>query len=874
MRRPKRFALHVPPAILALACLVGAGRSAAGVPEAVKADWKRQHDALLAPKGGLCETQKQWIPLAAHPQAVVPLPGDRSPADVVLRRTEALLDDLKANGVQGLEPLAQEVAALKKEAAAKPDDDAFYERACDLRRRIAFRNPLLRIDAILFATCGFGGMNMTDMTNGYNARPQGASALCALRDPFGPNPQVVDLLKDAIVEAGRLKGRTLAGGQFCAPELSFDGRTIYFAWVEKGGGGRSGAFEHSYNFENTYKLFRVGIDPGSLAATGLAQLTDGQFNDTDPCELPDGRIAFVSGRAATTIRCNYSDSYAVNNTLFAMNADGGDVTQLSWHETGEWSPSVGNDGLLVYTRWDYVDRHFEYSHNIWTCYPDGRDPRAPHGNYPGATKGLRPPAVALGLRAIPGRASLYVASTGGRHQTRGGLMLINTTVPDDRGVRQIKLVTPEVGFFWPGHVSAYATPWPLSETYFLAAVSHRPKKDVKPGGGHAGGLCYVDAFGNRELLVSGDVECLDPIPLRPRPRPPVIPTQTHQGKRMQENPNRSKAAILVANVYDGDFAWPAGTKIERLRVIQILPKTTRHKDQPRIGFTPEAGLRIPLGTVPVMEDGSAYFEAPVGCEIYFQALDAAGLAVQSMRSGTYVHPGERLVCAGCHEDKWKTAAGSPAAGAGPLLALRRAPRGKPWPIEPELTDAAGRLEVLTFPRHIQPILSRRCVSCHLQGGKGPKLDDTTVVKRTGWFASYEALRQRDDRCEADTRHARGGEHLLLGPRQGGAPRRVGGRESPTWPRRSARRSRGRARLPLARPLSRRPRLISGGPAGGSASRGRTGAMANGAVVARKGTVRGRRLAGLLRPEGRQRHPEAVPSQGLPSRDTRSDLDHA
>jgi hypothetical protein len=685
-------------------------------------------------KGALRASDKAAGAIAAHPQATVPLPGDRSPADVVLRRTEALLRDLEAGGAQGLGPLARELEALRREAAGKADDYAFYERACALRRRIAFANPLLRMNAILFARCRFRGMNMTDMACAHNAAPEG-SALCLLRDPFGPAPEVVDLLKETVVQGGRYKGRTLRGGQFCSPELSYDGRTIYFAWAEKGGPGRSKDFDRSYNLQNTYKIFSVEVEPDG-AASGLVQRTDGPWNDTDPCELPGGRIAFTSGRRNTTIRCNYGASYAVNNTLFSMNPDGGGLVQLSWHETGEWAPSVGNDGMLVYTRWDYVDRQFEYSHDIWTCYPDGRDPRAPHGNYPdGGGQGLRPPAVEVGLRAVPGRAGLYAASTGGRHQTRGTLVLIATAVRDDRGVGQLRVVTPELGFGWRGDLSAYATPWPLSEAYFLAAVSHRPMKDGKPGGSLAGGLCYVDVFGNREWLAGGgDLECLDPIPLGPRPRPPVLPGQT-----AAHGAGSPAAAILVANIYDSDFAWPAGTKIARLRVVQVLPKTTLHKDQPRIGFTPEAGPRIPLGTVPVEEDGSAYFEAPVGREIYFQALDAQGLAVQSMRSGTYVHPGERLVCAGCHEDKWR----SPAPAAAPpaaLLAVRKAPNGRPWPIEPEAADAEGRLEVLTFPRHVQPILARRCAGCHQKEGKGPNLGDTTLVPRMGWFASYEALR--------------------------------------------------------------------------------------------------------------------------------------
>ena len=62
-------------------------------------------------------------------------------------------------------------------------------------------------------------------------------------------------------------------------------------------------------------------------------------------------------------------------------------------------------------------------------------------------------------------------------------------------------------------------------------------------------------------------------------------------------------------------------------------------------------VRHVLGTVPVEPDGSAYFTVPAQKEIFFQALDETGLAVQSMRSGTYVHPGEALTCQGCHEPK-------------------------------------------------------------------------------------------------------------------------------------------------------------------------------------------------------------------------------
>ena len=61
-----------------------------------------------------------------------------------------------------------------------------------------------------------------------------------------------------------------------------------------------------------------------------------------------------------------------------------------------------------------------------------------------------------------------------------------------------------------------------------------------------------------------------------------------------------------------------------------------------------------LGTVPVEADGSAHFTVPARKELFFQALDDDGLAVQSMRSATYLQPGERLVCQGCHEPRHRS----------------------------------------------------------------------------------------------------------------------------------------------------------------------------------------------------------------------------
>ena len=111
------------------------------------------------------------------------------------------------------------------------------------------------------------------------------------------------------------------------------------------------------------------------------------------------------------------------------------------------------------------------------------------------------------------------------------------------------------------------------------------------------------------------------------------------------------ATIAVMNLYDSDFVWPEGSRIDSLRVIQVLPKSTPPPNEPRIGVAEQTNARAVLGTVPVEPDGSVYFETPAGVPIYFQAIDARGMAVQSMRSVTYLHPGEQLTCQGCHERK-------------------------------------------------------------------------------------------------------------------------------------------------------------------------------------------------------------------------------
>ncbi len=645
---------------------------------------------------------------------------------LVVERGRRLVARLRSRAKPGqLVPLADRLDALDdrltalEEPHAATDDErqAVYLDARRLVRQIAFTNPMLDFDEILFVKRHDpGGLyHMVHQYYGFCQKPGGG--LFVLHDPFSDHPRVTNLLADSVVERGRLRGQQLTPGTFVSPDLSFDGRSILFAYTQ----GRGDGIEWSPRA--SFHIFQVNPD-----GSGLVQLTDGKWNDFDPCYLPGGRMAFISERRGGYLRCGGSappyDSPTY--TLHSMERDGSDICCLSFHETQEWHPSVDHHGMLIYTRWDYVDRDTNVAHHIWSCYPDGRDPRSYHGNYP--TRRESRPWMEMSCRAVPG-SHRYVATAAAHHGLAfGSLVLIDYRPEDDGGTSQLERITPEVPF--PESKGGkplirqqmcYGTAWPLSEDDYLCVYD--------PGAKNRG-IYWIDRDGNRELLYRDpEISCLSPIPLRPRPVPPALPHQTTQSLAAEKTARSGHpATISVMNVYDGDFDWPPDTKIKALRVVQVLPKTTPPVDQPRIGIATETNARAVLGTVPVEADGSAYFEAPVGKPLYFQALDGSGLAVQSMRSATYVHPGEQLTCQGCHEAKRHQA-----------IDRRQPPLATLRPPSP-ITPGPDGSHPLNYPRLVQPVLDRHCVGCHREKGA---LDlSGTIDGPHGWTRSYTNLSQK------------------------------------------------------------------------------------------------------------------------------------
>jgi hypothetical protein len=209
------------------------------------------------------------------------------------------------------------------------------------------------------------------------------------------------------------------------------------------------------------------------------------------------------------------------------------------------------------------------------------------------------------------------------------------------------------------------------------------------------GIYLCDRFGNLELLYRDEaISSMYPIPLRPRPKPPVHPSEVDWD-------GTQEGTFLVQDVYRGLDGIAAGT-IKRLRIVAVPPKTQPHMNQPCIGVSAEDPGKYVLGTVPVASDGSAFFRIPSGVPVFFQALDDKGMAVQTMRSLTYVLPNQTLSCVGCHESRDQTP---------PSSAMSMALRGGPS----KLTSGPDGSWPLRFDRLVQPVLNKNCVTCHRDG---------------------------------------------------------------------------------------------------------------------------------------------------------------
>jgi len=639
-----------------------------------------------------------------------------------IARGDALLADLRSRAA-GMGDVARRWEAVRARLSELDGADPMGVKARKLwlevhaaRRQMALSNPLAHVGPLLFVKqvpAAFS--HQLTQYYGRYARPGGG--VFVLDQP------------GRSMACRRLAAGALPEGSYQHPELSYDGQRVLFSFcaTDRGPGdsfvGNPGRYYH---------LYEMGID-----GSDLRQLTDGAFDDFAPRYLPDGRLVFISTRRLGWHRCGTPG--CENYTLAVAEADGSNARPVSYHETQEWDPAVLDDGRIIYTRWDYVDRHAVFYEQLWATLPDGSLPSTFYGNNTFNPVGVWEP------RPVPGSPRIMATAAPHHGMTAGSIVLVDVGYGVD-GEAPITRLTPDALFpesestlaaswradipglsvdvpieeqRWPGH--CYRSPYPLSEDYFLAAYSYdRLIGEPSPNPRNMFGLYLVDRWGNKELLYRDpNIASLWPVPIRPRTRPPVVVSgATGNGK--------GTGTILIQDIYESAPAIPRDV-VRKLRVVQLVPKSTPGANNPPVGLANASPGKQVLGTVPVEPDGSAWFEAPAGVPLSFQALDERGMAVQVMRSDTYLQPGQSMSCVGCHEPR------TTAPPNRSLRALSRAPS--------KIAPGPDGSKPLSYPLLVQPVLDKHCVSCH-SGGQPAGGVSLTAQPEGRYTVSYNALAPR------------------------------------------------------------------------------------------------------------------------------------
>jgi hypothetical protein len=482
-------------------------------------------------------------------------------------------------------------------------------------------------------------------------------------------------------------------GQILDCDLSYDGRTVLFSWRQEEKEG--------------YHLWKVNVD-----GTGLTQLTHGHWHDYNGCWLPDGGIAFLSTRAPQFAYC----WHAPVGVLCRMQADGSGFRKLSANYLNDFTPYPLDDGRIVYTRWEYVDRPAIPIQSLWSINPDGTGLTGFFGNRKIS------PGTFMEARQIPGTTKIVCTMTGHNGPTRGALGVIDRS----RGMnaqQSIENITPDVpvpnvdqGNGNTSGTKQYSCPLPLDNLRLLCSI--RGPVLVRTFSGECQAIA-LPSPGN-------DLQYFCARPIRPRPRPPVIPSRLPAGE------TEKMATVYLQDVYNGLEPYVPRGEVQAIRVVREMPKSVRIDPQLRaFGFqfpviscgATYAGKQV-LGEVPVERDGSACFRVPSGIPIYFMALDADGRAVQRMRSFTHFMPGEVHGCIGCHEHRRE------ASRARVSVAYNRQPR--------ELSPPEWGTEGFDYSRIVQPVLDRYCVECHNAVDPAGRVD-LTGGKTDFFNVSYETL---------------------------------------------------------------------------------------------------------------------------------------
>lgn len=575
--------------------------------------------------------------------------------------------------VTALRELIQKLPAMKSEAVSalkQNGDEALARQVTQTVRKAILAQPLLKDMEIVALKYDYG----------VNARRQAApgqpSMACynMVEANQGLNTQLVKL-------SGFTAEKPTVETLFDSPratlsciDLNWDGERIAFLRKDPAEGNRLKLWELKLGETTPKALTPSGVD----------------YDIGDGCYLPDGRLIVTATAAEQGLPCE-SGRMAMTNT-YRLDPKTGKMERLTFDQDSNWSPTIMDDGRVMFVRWEYCDQTHFFTRIVMTMRPDGTRQLAYFGS-----NGFWPNHYG-DPKPIPGANGKFICVATGHHASKSGrlaLFDVSRGRAEKAGCEQMipgwKKPIPErvEDYLYAGDWPRFLTPYPLGTAPDVDGAGKFFLTAMRGSNEDLWGIYLVDIFDNMTLLCEIEGSSLtDPIRLEKRDVPPVYPDSIVPGEK--------NCTIHVADIYNGPGlrGVPRGT-VKSVRVFAYHYAYVKAGSHEGVGTESSWDMKYLLGEAPVNEDGSVYFIAPAHTPISLQPLDAQGQAIQLMRSWLVGMPGERVACTGCHESA------NSIYNVPPLL--HAAEPLKPW---------AGNGLTWSFMREIQPILNRRCIGCH------------------------------------------------------------------------------------------------------------------------------------------------------------------
>jgi len=290
---------------------------------------------------------------------------------------------------------------------------------------------------------------------------------------------------------------TQGKGDVSDPEVSYDGKKIIFAL--KCPTSNTSTIDGGPACTGRWNIWEYDMSKGGLTGGTFKRLTNStNDDDVDPAYLPAGRGFVFSSNRQTKSHINQAlgqSYYALDEyerervfNLHTMDAEGKNITQISFNQSHDRNPVVRPNGDIMFSRWDHVGgrNHFK----VFRAKPDGTDMFVLYGAHSDGNSFLHPRDMdpkgkyngylASDLmplsRTHEGGALVFVDAANFSEQDRP----INPQVTATSGQQQVTAKALSIG----GGLSQFGritTPYPLWDGTDRVLLAYKPCEVTKDG---------------------------------------------------------------------------------------------------------------------------------------------------------------------------------------------------------------------------------------------------------------------------------------------------------------------------------------------------------------------------------------------------------